>query len=432
MLLFDLEDYISAGLYGVENVEATSQNWLDAFTTARATRDSYKKATNEYRLSKMYVHLDYKDDAGTLNALDDELINRWKTVDEEFNILSGSALDPIDYSDAGYILQGAYLHRITLKLEQGDFTGVDSKSIVAWPAVEYIGSSTINVDSILGFEDSSLYKAWECGIIENGTQYQSQAGYLKIEKKAEAGLNYIEVTLYSDQALTPGNESPIMTRNYDRRSLNVSFGDNGSDWDIIINNIEQLNKQVQDIESAIDETQYQLAITMQDTTLDPLQKDAIIAELQDEIEAISAKKQEIEEILLNERIKAQCILEVAYSNVYSVEGTTIKYELRDRGTWQEGSQNDPNGKAYYRSPDDRYSLPPTDVLSQGRVAISGEKVYWRKQDWERYQQSVKDLLHTWKKILAVYDGIAGIIGNGDVPPAAPLNGYADAYTYIAP
>ena len=430
MLLFDLEDYIADGLYGVENVQASSQNWNDMLVTARATRDAFKKAIIEYRLSKMYIHLDHEGDADVLNALDDELINRWKTVDEEFNILSGSVLDPIDYSDGGSILEGAYTHRITLSLDQGDFTGVDSKSIVAWPVAEYTGSTNISVNSILGFEDSSLYKAWECGIIENGGNDRFQSGYLKIEKKTEAALNYIEVTRYGDPALTPGNERPMIINNWSRRTLNVTLSDYDSRWETVLSEIETYNKQILDIQSSIDETEYELAMTMQDTTLDPAQKDAIIAKLENEKAALSDAKQDIENQLKTQRIKAQCILEVAYSNVFSLDGTTIKYELRDRDTWQEGAQNDPNGKAYYRSYDERYSLPPTDVLSQGRVAISGEKVYWRKQDWQRYQESVKDMLHTWKKILAVYDGIAGIIGNGDVPPAAPLNGYGDAYTYV--
>ena len=50
-MLFDLEDYRTNGITGKDHKPANEVNWVDAYTTARATRDAYLKAVNEYYLS---------------------------------------------------------------------------------------------------------------------------------------------------------------------------------------------------------------------------------------------------------------------------------------------------------------------------------------------------------------------------------------------
>lgn len=50
-MLFDLEDYRNWHIIGPDNLPANQVNWIDPYTTARATRDAYLKAVNEYFLA---------------------------------------------------------------------------------------------------------------------------------------------------------------------------------------------------------------------------------------------------------------------------------------------------------------------------------------------------------------------------------------------
>ena len=47
-MLFDLEDYRGSKIIGPDHKPVEQINWLDPYTTARATRDAYLRAINEY------------------------------------------------------------------------------------------------------------------------------------------------------------------------------------------------------------------------------------------------------------------------------------------------------------------------------------------------------------------------------------------------
>lgn len=65
-MLFDLEDYRSQGIIGPNHKPANQVNWVDRFTTSRATRDAYLKAINEYFLSVQVMCT--PEEAQTLNV----------------------------------------------------------------------------------------------------------------------------------------------------------------------------------------------------------------------------------------------------------------------------------------------------------------------------------------------------------------------------
>jgi uncharacterized delta-60 repeat protein len=54
-MLFDLEDYRSAGIIGPDNKPANQINWVYPYTTFRQTRDAYLKAVNEYFLASQVM-----------------------------------------------------------------------------------------------------------------------------------------------------------------------------------------------------------------------------------------------------------------------------------------------------------------------------------------------------------------------------------------
>jgi hypothetical protein len=54
-MLFDLEDYRVWGIIGPDNKPANQINWVEPYTTSRATRDAYHKAVNEYFLASQVM-----------------------------------------------------------------------------------------------------------------------------------------------------------------------------------------------------------------------------------------------------------------------------------------------------------------------------------------------------------------------------------------
>ena len=54
-MLFDLEDYRGSKIIGPDHKPVEQINWLDPYTTARATRDAYLKAINEYFLASQVM-----------------------------------------------------------------------------------------------------------------------------------------------------------------------------------------------------------------------------------------------------------------------------------------------------------------------------------------------------------------------------------------
>lgn len=88
-MLFDLEDYINAGVIGNNQLPATGINWEDTYSTARSTRDNHIKAVMDYfRVAINFVPLEQRPTAiqkwdewtAATFALSPILYNYWNAV----------------------------------------------------------------------------------------------------------------------------------------------------------------------------------------------------------------------------------------------------------------------------------------------------------------------------------------------------------------